>query len=123
MGAIVKSSIDMFCSKKKGYFPFLAQKIQESLSVEDKSTFASFKTLEDRLKFVLSLPRLSSAYEDNLFKIIKPLRGEKSKEKSEENREAGNASFHSKNYRQAQVRKGCSTLLLLTASFISLVSL
>ena len=94
----------MFCPKKKGYFPFLTAKIKESLSVEEKANFAALKTLEDRIKFVLSLPRLSSNFEDNLFKIIKPFQGEKSREKSEENREAGNASFHSGNYRQAQVK-------------------
>lgn len=93
----------MFCPKKKGFFPYLSIKIQESLSPEEKNAFGNLSNLRDRIKFVLSLPRLSSQHEDNLFKIIKPIYGEKSKDTSQQNREAGNSAFHAGNYRQCLV--------------------
>ena len=58
----------MFCPKKKGFFPFLYTKLDESLSLEERKTFAGLTTHEDRLKFVLNLPRTSSENEDNLFR-------------------------------------------------------
>lgn len=60
--------------------------IQDSLSAEDRTAFSRLGTCEERLKFVLGLPRLRPDHRDNLFRVVRPLHGEKSKKRSEEAR-------------------------------------
>ncbi len=77
----------MFCPKKKGFFPFVHQQVRDSLSREEWTAFCALRTSEERLKFVLSLPRLRPSHRGNLFRVVRPLHGEKSRKRSEEARE------------------------------------
>ena len=59
----------MFNPKRKGFFPVLLVKVQQSLSEEEKNRFAGLTSPEERIKFVLGLSRVNSENEDNLFKV------------------------------------------------------
>ncbi len=85
----------MFCPKKKGFFPLIHQQVQDSLTPEDWQAFSALTTSEDRLKFVLSLPRLRPDHRDNLFRVVRPLHGDKSRKRSEEARKELNAAQYS----------------------------
>ena len=67
----------MFCPTRKGFFPLLYHKLTESLSREELSSFSSLTSNEERLSFLWRLPRLSSEFEDNLFRLVKPMHGDK----------------------------------------------
>ena len=67
----------MFCPNRKGFFPLLYHKLTESLSREELTQFSSLTSYEERLSFLMRLPRLSSEFEDNLFRLIKPMHGDK----------------------------------------------
>ena len=69
----------MFCPNRKGFFPLLYTKLTESLSAEELAAFSSLSGggYEERLSFLMRLPRLSSEFEDNLFRLIKPMHGDK----------------------------------------------
>ena len=97
----------MFSPKRKGFFPYLHVKLQESLSEEEKTRFAELETRKQRIEFLMQLPRLCQDDDEalNLLAFVTPMRGEKSEEKSEKNREAGNSAFHAGNFKQAQVIK------------------
>ena len=89
----------MFCPKRQGFFPIIFQRVQESLSPEELSQFASFATLEERILFLWGLYRVESTFKQ----LLKPLYGDKNGDRSAEKREAGNAQFYAGNYRQAQI--------------------
>ena len=68
----------MFCPNRKGFFPLLYHKLTEGLSTEELAEFSSLNGYEERLSFLMRLPRLSSEFEDlNLFRLIKPMHGDK----------------------------------------------
>ena len=67
----------MFCPTRKGFFPLLYHKLTESLSREELASFSSLTSNEERLSFLWRLPRLSSEFEDNLFRLVKPMHGDK----------------------------------------------
>ena len=61
-------------------------------------------TLEEKIKWIYALPRISSDHQDNILKtIVKPDFGLKSKEKSLSNRETGNTQFYVGNFKQASI--------------------
>ena len=59
---------------------------QDSLTPEERASFSRLSSCEERLKFVLCLQRLRPDHRDNLFRVVRPLHGEKSKKRSEEAR-------------------------------------
>ena len=67
----------MFCPNRKGFFPLLYTKLTESLSREEMAEFSSLGGYEERLAFLWRQPRLSSEFDDNLFRLIKPMHGDK----------------------------------------------
>ena len=89
----------MFCPKRQGFFPIIFQRVLDSLSPEERSQFAEYKTLEERITFIWGLYRVESIFKE----LIKPLYGEKNATRSNEKREAGNAQFYAGNFRQAQI--------------------
>ena len=93
----------MYNPKQNGFFPILQLKIEESISQQEKDFYLQLPTLEEKLKWIYKLPRLSSDHQDNVLKgLIKLDYGFKSREKSKSNREAGNAQFYAGNIKQAQ---------------------
>ena len=63
----------MYNPKQTGFFPLIQTKVEEGLSEQDKKSFLSQASLEDKIKWIYNLPRVSSAHEDNVFdKIVKP---------------------------------------------------
>ena len=79
----------MFCPKRQGFFPIIFQRVQDSLSPEELSQFASCTTLEERIIFVWGLYRVDTIFRE----LLRPLYGEKDASRSAEKREAGNAQF------------------------------
>ena len=67
----------MFCPNRKGFFPLLYTKLTESLSREEMAEFSSLSGYDERLAFLWRQPRLSSEFDDNLFRLIKPMHGDK----------------------------------------------
>ncbi len=65
----------MFCPDKKGFFPLLYTKLRESIDREELAAFEKLASIEERIQFASALPRLTG--EDDLFKIVKPIHGEK----------------------------------------------
>jgi hypothetical protein len=49
----------MYHPSNKGFFPMLALRIEQSLSLEEKAGFESQKSLKDKIKFVNNLQRLN----------------------------------------------------------------
>ena len=49
----------MYHPTNKGFFPLLALKMEQSLSIEEKSEFEAKKTLADKIGYVNGLPRLN----------------------------------------------------------------
>ena len=49
----------MYHPTNKGFFPLLALKMDQSLSIEEKSEFAAKKSLADKIGYVNGLPRLN----------------------------------------------------------------
>ena len=89
----------MFCPKRQGFFPIIFQQVQDSLSPEEISQFASFTTLEERIIFMWNLYKVESTFK----KCLYPIYGEKNAKRSAEKRDAGNAQFYAGNYHQAQI--------------------
>lgn len=99
-----KQSWEMYNPKQTGFFPLIQLKIEESLSQTEKSEYLKLPSLEDKIQWLNKLPRVSSDHQDNILKaIVKPNHGVKSKEKSVQNREAGNSQFYAANFKQAQI--------------------
>ncbi len=94
----------MYHPDQRGFFPIIQMKIEEGLSDEDKAEFLSLSRLEEKVAWIHKLPRVSSDHGDNIFReIVRLDYGTKSREKSIQNREAGNAQFYVGNYKQAQI--------------------
>lgn len=94
----------MYNPKQTGFFPLIQLKIEESLSPQEKSQYLNLTSLEEKIKWLNNLPRVSSEDQDNILRaIIKPNYGLKSAEKSVKNREAGNSQFYAGNFKQAQI--------------------
>ena len=89
----------MFNPKKEGFFPILYQKVIDSLGPEQRVKFSQCRTLEDRIQFVWDLEIVAASTEA----ICKPYLGNKSAQRSDKHREAGNAQFHAGKIPQAQV--------------------
>ena len=67
----------MFCPNRKGFFPLMYTKLTDGLSPEDLAAFSALSGYEERLSFLMRLPRLASEFENNLFRLIKPMYGDK----------------------------------------------
>jgi tetratricopeptide (TPR) repeat protein len=89
----------MYHPKLKGFFPCLELKWETEMSDQEREAFRNLATLEDKIKLIHRVPFVSSL----LDKLVKLNYGEKSKEKSVQNREAGNAQFYAGNFKQAQI--------------------
>jgi hypothetical protein len=61
----------MYHPDNKGFFPLLALKVEQSLSIEEKAEFGSKTTLKDRLRFVNGLARLNG--DDPTFNVFRCL--------------------------------------------------
>ena len=93
----------MYNPKQTGFFPLIQLKVEEGLSQQEKDYYLGLPSLEEKLKWIYKLPRLSSDHQDNVLKGLTKLDyGLKSSEKSKKNREAGNAQFYAGNIKQAQ---------------------
>ena len=94
----------MYNPKQSGFFPLVQLKVEEGISNEDREFYLGLETLEEKVKWIHAMPRISSDHQDNILKnIVKPDFGIKSKEKSVSNRETGNAQFYAGNFKQAQI--------------------
>ena len=94
----------MYNPKQTGFFPIIQLKVEESLSTQEKEDYLKLETLEDRIRWIHKLPRVSSDHQDNVLRqLCKPDFGKKSKEKSIANRENGNAQFYAGSYKQALI--------------------
>lgn len=78
-------------------------KFVDVLDEKPREAFGALETNEERIKFFLELPFLSKGHDQDLFALMTTMPGQKNNEKSEENREAGNAAFYSGKYLQAQI--------------------
>lgn len=80
-------SAKMFCPKKKGFFPYMHQQVRATMNEDDWAAFDRLATCRERVGFVLRMRRLDPAHRDSLFRVVRPLHGEKSRKRSEEARE------------------------------------
>ncbi len=103
----------MFCPKKKGFFPLLLMRAQESLSASDRAAFSSATaTHEERLVRLFSAAGCGACA--NLLDAVvapAPHRGEKSGVRSQQNRTAGNEAFAAGSLRQAQILYSCAVFV------------
>ena len=95
---------EMYNPKLAGFFPLIQLKFEEGLSEAEKAQYLGLANLEDKIRWLHKLPRISSGDNDNvLHAILRPEYGSKTRQKSAENREAGNAQFYAGNFRQAEI--------------------
>jgi hypothetical protein len=59
----------MYHPSNKGFFPLLAMKVEQSLSIEEMAAFEARKTLKDKIVYVNSLPRLNG--DDPTFNVFR----------------------------------------------------
>ena len=59
----------MYHPSNKGFFPLLALKVEQCLSIEEKSEFESQKSLKEKLLYVNGLPRLNG--DDPKFNVFR----------------------------------------------------
>ena len=62
----------MYHPTNKGFFPLLALRVEQSLSIEEKFEFDSKKSLPEKLTYINSLPRLNG--DDPTFNVFRFLR-------------------------------------------------
>ena len=60
----------MYHPDHKGFFPLIQLKIEEGLSEEELAEFSALSTLEEKIKWVYKLPRISSDHGDNMLKNL-----------------------------------------------------
>ena len=60
----------MYNPKQNGWFPLIQLKIEEGLSDTDKEAYLKLKTLQEKVQWLHSLPRISSDQEDNVLRHI-----------------------------------------------------
>ena len=59
----------MYHPTNKGFFPLLTLRVDQSLSMEEKTEFESQKSLREKLTFINNLPRLNG--DDPTFNVFR----------------------------------------------------